>query len=183
VIAPKSIPLGKFVFVAATLDDATGLMSLYEDGTLVDHVVTAIRPFADLDPTKNPGLGIGNAQSANYNNYFEGIIDDLKIYNTDDPQITPVKLSLNHSTVKGGSTVTATLTLNDSPIVPTHASVSSTVAAATVPAKITVTAGRYSASFVIKTKPVTTSESGIIAVTLNGTTLPANQTPNLMVTP
>jgi len=158
--SPKPIPLGTFVFIAATLDDATGLMSLYENGKLVAHTTTTIRPFADLNQNDNPGIGIGNTQSAAGGAYFEGIIDDLKIYNTADPQITPVKLSLNHATVKGGGTVTATLTLNDSPIQPAVVSVSSTVAAATVPGKVTVAAGRYGVAFTIKTQAVTTSQSG-----------------------
>jgi hypothetical protein len=170
------VPLGKYVFVAATLDDATGKMSLYENGKLVAHTVTTIRPYAELDQSATPGLGIGNVQSRNYTEYFAGIIDDLKIYDTDDPQITPVKLSLNHSTVKGGATVTALLTLNDSPIVPTPVATSSTLAAAIVPATVRIAAGHYNLAIAIKTQAVTTSQSGQIVVTLNGKTVMADLT-------
>jgi hypothetical protein len=170
------ISLGTFVFVAATLDNATGLMSLYENGKLVAQAVTPVRPFANLDPNANPGIGIGNTQSANYNEYLEGIINDLKIYNTDKPKIIPAKLTLSPSTVKGGSTVSTLITLNDSSIVPVTASVSSTLAAVTGPAKVTIYAGLYSMGFALKTKAVTTTETGKVSVVVNGVTLSANLT-------
>ena len=76
------IPLGQFVHVAATLDDATGLMTLYENGTVVAQTVTTVRPFGPLDPTQKPGVGIGNSNDlANYNVPFNGLIDELSVYN------------------------------------------------------------------------------------------------------
>jgi hypothetical protein len=47
---------------------------------------------------------------------------------------------------------------------------------ATVPASVTIAAGRYSTGFVIKTQVVTSSESGNIVVVLNGVTLTASLT-------
>jgi len=81
-----SVPLtaGRFYHVAATLDDATGWMRLYVNGTLVSEQVTAIRPFRDLEPAWHPGIGIGN--HPDYPNTphvqpFFGTIDEVKVYN------------------------------------------------------------------------------------------------------
>lgn len=71
--------VNKWTFVAGTLDDATGVMDLYENGDLVASGTTTIRPYATLDSAKNPGLGIGNTQSGNYNEYFNGYIDEVRI--------------------------------------------------------------------------------------------------------
>ncbi len=76
------VPLGQFVHVAATLDDATGLMSLYVNGGLAAQTTTTVRPFATLDPTQEPGVGIGNSNALdNYNVPFNGLIDELTVYN------------------------------------------------------------------------------------------------------
>jgi outer membrane protein assembly factor BamB len=76
------VPVGQFVHVAATLDDATGAMALYENGAVVAQTVTAIRPFGALDPTQQPGVGIGNSNAlSNYNVPFNGVIDELSVYN------------------------------------------------------------------------------------------------------
>ncbi len=76
------VPLGQFIHVAATLDDATGAMRLYENGVVVAQAVTTIRPFGPLDPTQDPGVGIGNSNYlGNYNVPFNGLIDELSVYN------------------------------------------------------------------------------------------------------
>jgi outer membrane protein assembly factor BamB len=76
------IALGQFVHVAATLDDGTGAMTLYENGAVVAKNVTTVRPFATLDPTQEPGIGIGNSNALdNYNIPFNGLIDELSAYN------------------------------------------------------------------------------------------------------
>jgi hypothetical protein len=75
------ISTGQWTHVAATLDDATGLMSLYVNGTLAAQTTTDERPFATLDPTKNPGVGIGNANGTSDNQPFNGLIDELSVYN------------------------------------------------------------------------------------------------------
>lgn len=80
IVAP--IATGQWVHVAATLDDATGAMTLYENGTVVAQVTTTIRPFATLDPTQEPGVGIGNSNALdNYDVPFNGLIDELSVYN------------------------------------------------------------------------------------------------------
>jgi hypothetical protein len=68
--------------LAGTLDDATGAMRLYVNGVLAASTTTSIRPFADLDPTGSPGLGIGGLQSDNpflNKTYFNGLIDEVRI--------------------------------------------------------------------------------------------------------
>jgi hypothetical protein len=76
------VPTGQWLHVAATLDDATGLMTLYENAAVVAQTTTAIRLFATLDPTQEPGIGIGNSNALdNYNVPFNGLIDELSVYN------------------------------------------------------------------------------------------------------
>jgi hypothetical protein len=76
------IPTGQYVHVAATLDDGTGAMTLYENGAVVAQSTTTVRPFGPLDPTQQPGVGIGNSNAlSNYDVPFNGLIDELSVYN------------------------------------------------------------------------------------------------------
>jgi sugar lactone lactonase YvrE len=76
------IATGQWTHIAATLDDATGLMSLYVNGALAAQSTTDVRPFANLDPTQNPAVGIGNSNDpTSYNVPFNGLIDELAVYN------------------------------------------------------------------------------------------------------
>ncbi len=72
--------------VAGTLNDATGAMDLYINGQLVNSVVTGVRPFGPLDPTELPGLGIGDVQSPNFGESFNGLIDEVRM---SDQALTP----------------------------------------------------------------------------------------------
>ena len=77
------MPLGEFVHVAGTLDDATGEMRLYLNSVLVSQTVISIRPFGDLDPASNPGVGIGSHggyPTTPHRFLFNGLIDELKLY-------------------------------------------------------------------------------------------------------
>lgn len=77
------MPIGEFVHVAATLDDASGSMRLYLNGELMSQTTTTVRPFGNLNPGSNPGIGIGNHggyPNTLHNFPFDGLIDDLKIY-------------------------------------------------------------------------------------------------------
>lgn len=79
-----AMPLGEFVHLAGTLDDATGAMRLYLNGVLMSQRTTTVRPFSELDAASNPGIGIGNhgGYPATPHNFpFDGLIDDLKVYN------------------------------------------------------------------------------------------------------
>jgi sugar lactone lactonase YvrE len=75
------ISTGQWTHVAATFDDATGLMSLYVNGVMAVQTTTDVRPFADLDPNSNPGVGIGNVNGTADNFPFNGLIDELSVYN------------------------------------------------------------------------------------------------------
>lgn len=74
---------GVLVHVAATLDGATGEQKLYINHQLVASTVTSIRPLGALDPTMNPGLGIGNTQSDTFGDgNFRGVIAGVRLSNT-----------------------------------------------------------------------------------------------------
>jgi WD40 repeat protein len=91
-----SLPgLDQWLHVAATLGDATGQLGLYINGDLAASGTTAIRPFAELSPPDNPGFGIGNVQSPNYDEYFQGLIDEVRI---SDVALTPDQF-LNAATI------------------------------------------------------------------------------------
>lgn len=89
--------LDKWIHVAGTLDDATGNMRLYINGNLAKSLVTSVRPMATLDAAANPGLGIGNLQSATYSEYFNGLIDEVRI---SDQALSPSQL-LSAPTIPG----------------------------------------------------------------------------------
>jgi len=74
------ITSGHWLHVAGTLENATGTMTLYVNGAVVNQTTTTIRPFGDLDPTQNPGIGIGNLQDASGQG-FDGLIDEVEIFN------------------------------------------------------------------------------------------------------
>ena len=77
------IALNQFTHVIASLDDTTGTMRLFLDGSLVASASTTIRPFGPLTGS-NPGIGIGSSQLSTGGNYFyfDGIIDDLRLSDT-----------------------------------------------------------------------------------------------------
>ena len=104
-----TVALGQFVHVAATLDDTTGVMSLYENGVLMAQISTGVRPFGTLDPTQNPGVGIGNANST-YNARFSGLIDDLKLY---DNALTAAEVLADFNAGKGSLQSSMTISIND----------------------------------------------------------------------
>ena len=108
-------PLGQFIHVAATLDDATGAMKLYENGVLMVQTTTSYRPFADLDPASNPGVGIGNTggyPKTPCNFPFSGLIDDLKLY---DHALTAADVLANFNAGKGS--LQPAISINDTTIV------------------------------------------------------------------
>ncbi|MCX6927032.1 MAG: immunoglobulin domain-containing protein, partial [Verrucomicrobia bacterium] len=81
--AGVSVPLiyNQWWYVVGTLDDASGKLSLYTNGTLAAQITTAIRPFGALIPQDSPGIGIGNVNDG-FNNFpFHGDIDEISLYN------------------------------------------------------------------------------------------------------
>lgn len=79
-VSPNAIVPGGFLHLAGTLDDATGTQSLYINGIEVASATTAVRPLTALDPTQDPGIGIGALQ--NSGQFFDGYIDEVRISNT-----------------------------------------------------------------------------------------------------
>jgi hypothetical protein len=75
----------QWAHVAGVLDDATGEMSLYIDGTLKAQITTSVRPSGSLAPLLNPGIGIGALQnngdtvSGYGGEFFYGKIDEVRI--------------------------------------------------------------------------------------------------------
>lgn len=79
------VPTNQWIDVAGTLDDATGSLRLYVNGTLAAIAITPIRPFATLQGDLSPGLGIGGLQSGNPSlnlENFNGLIDEVRIADT-----------------------------------------------------------------------------------------------------
>ncbi|HUE74511.1 MAG TPA: LamG-like jellyroll fold domain-containing protein, partial [Pirellulaceae bacterium] len=96
-----TMPMNQFVHVAGTLDDATGALRLYVNGVLMSQIVTTVRPFGDLDPAFNPGIGIGNHggyPNTPHNFPFDGLIDELKVY---DHALSGEEVLNNFSAGKG----------------------------------------------------------------------------------
>ena len=80
--ASVSAPLAynQWWYVAATLDGASGTLSLYTNGTLAAQISTRVRPFGALIPQDSPGIGIGNVNDG-FNNFpFTGDIDEVSLY-------------------------------------------------------------------------------------------------------
>ena len=88
-----TVPYDQWVFVAGTLDDATGLMKLWVNGKLVSSITTSVRPFGALDPAWSPGLSMGCDQTGQYGEYFHGWLDEIRLSNvalTPDQFLQPV---------------------------------------------------------------------------------------------
>ena len=86
-LVTAAIPLHQNVFVTASLDNSTGIMRLSLGGNTVAQTTTTIRPFANLNNSA-PGVAIGNTQDpASANEAFNGIIDEVKIYNSVVPPV------------------------------------------------------------------------------------------------
>lgn len=82
ILVRAPIPTEQFVHVAVTLDDATGALTLYENGSVVSQTTTAARPFPDPDPVSKPGTFLGNFSADTTGPYhFNGLIDELSLYN------------------------------------------------------------------------------------------------------
>lgn len=90
-------------------------------------------------------------------------------------QPAPAALTLAPESVVGGSSVIGTVTLN-APVFLSDAVVelSSANSAATVPATVTIKAGKARATFTVNTSAVTTDTTGTISATYNGDTLSTN---------
>ena len=75
-----TIPYHQWTHVAAIFDSSIGTMSLYINGVLAAQTVTAVRPFAELQPDSSPGVGIGNLNDGVNNFPFVGDIDEIALF-------------------------------------------------------------------------------------------------------
>ncbi len=92
-----TVPYDKWVFVAGTLDGATGQMKLYVNGKLVSSITTSVRPLAALDPAWSPGLSMGCDPTGLYGEYFHGWLDEIRLSNvalSPDQFLVPVSQQL-----------------------------------------------------------------------------------------
>ena len=97
--------------------------------------------------------------------------EDMVIVDDDADPSAP-RLSLNKSIVAGCRSVTGRLQLaNPAPAGGRVVSLSDTLVSATTPASVTVPGGATTATFSIKTTPVTKLESGTISANVGGTVL------------
>ena len=67
--------------VGAVFDAGSGSMQLFTNGTLAAQMVTSLRPFRDLNASLHPGVGIGNYANYSGSAPFNGLIDELAVYN------------------------------------------------------------------------------------------------------
>jgi len=84
--ATEQFPLNKWVLVTGAYDKTAGVESLYLNGKLDIQAlqVPNLTPVVPLDPTQNPGIGIGtnnNFPNDFYNMGWNGAISDLRVYN------------------------------------------------------------------------------------------------------
>lgn len=77
----SGVAFDQWLFVAGTLDDATGKMKLYVNGNLVSSTTTSVRPLGALDPNWSPGLSIACDPTGQYGEYFNGWIDEVRLSN------------------------------------------------------------------------------------------------------
>ena len=77
--ASSPLVTGEVLHVAGTLNDVTGEQKLYINASEVASTTTDIRPFATLDSGFDPGLGIGNTQNSDWDQWFNGTIDQVRI--------------------------------------------------------------------------------------------------------
>ena len=79
-------PLNKFVLVTGTYDKAVGIQTLYINGKPVSQNLNVfdLTPVVPLDPSANPGVGIGTNNdypNSIYNMGWNGVLSDLRVYN------------------------------------------------------------------------------------------------------
>jgi VCBS repeat protein/FG-GAP repeat protein len=92
------------------------------------------------------------------------------------PPATISSLSLNPSTITGGSSSTGTVTLSAKVQTATAVALASNNSAARVPSSVTVAAGASSANFTVNTTQVSTQRTATITATLNNTSRSASLT-------
>jgi alpha-tubulin suppressor-like RCC1 family protein len=75
-----TLAYNQWCHLAATLDGASGTMSIYTNGVLAAQTNTTVRPFGALIQGDSPGVGIGNLNDGQNNFPFLGDIDEISLY-------------------------------------------------------------------------------------------------------
>jgi hypothetical protein len=194
VSAPNSIAVGDyngdgFLDIARGMGDGTrGLMQIMPgngDGTFRPVVRYAA-------PPPKSSVGGGWIISADFNGDSKPDValqvrganpaTDV-LLNTSGGAIPPTAptisaLTLNPGSVFGGSAATGTVTLSARPQTATTVQLTSSSAAATVPASVTVASGASTANFTINTKQVSSTTTATITASANGSARSAALTIN-----
>ncbi len=76
-----ALALNQWQHVAATWSRASGDLQIYINGTLSAQTNSPLVPIGALDPASEPAIGIGNHGGTFHQFPFNGLIDELGIYN------------------------------------------------------------------------------------------------------
>ena len=95
-VVQTPVQMNKWVLLTATLDDQNGSMAIYVNGNLASQIATTIRPFRDLDSAAHPGIGIGDEGNEPFRENFQGLIDDVEVF---DLILTQSQISAYYSRV------------------------------------------------------------------------------------
>ncbi|HEY0551494.1 MAG TPA: LamG domain-containing protein, partial [Verrucomicrobiae bacterium] len=80
-VYPNRMPERQWLHVTATLEGVSGLMKLYTNGTLIAQLTTGVRPYGNRVAGPAPTVTIGNHPFGTLDNSWDGVIDELSIYN------------------------------------------------------------------------------------------------------
>ena len=76
------VPLRQWTRVTANFDARLGRMEMWIDGERRDAASTSVKPMIDLDPNAAPGVAVGNINEGGYNQPYDGLLADLRLYST-----------------------------------------------------------------------------------------------------
>ena len=176
------ISLNNWYHVAGIYNATAQTLDIYVNGVLDDGVLTGSVPSAQTLPSVNATIGM---RSGGF--YFNGIVDDLRIYNralsaaeiqadmnsavgTTGTGTSAVLSSLqcNPGTLASGANATCTVTLSKAATGSTAVTSSDNSSLLTSPGSVTVASGATSASFTVTAGTITSDQSAVVTATLSG---------------
>ena len=158
--------------------NSSGVVGVYTPGVSVVLTTTnaAAVPVTGICSQASCGTYGGQIQDS----VVMGANSTVTIPLTTTAGVSLTSVTVNPSSVIGGTSVTGTITLNGAaPTGGVSVSLSSNNASATVPASVTVAAGSTTATFTVSTSAVTSSVSATLSASYNG----ASKTAALTITP
>lgn len=99
VLGTAPLAYNQWYHIAGTLEDATGLMRIYTNGVIAAETNTAIRPFANLLPSADASIGIGNLGEHWFDHPFVGDIDEMSLY---DRALSPAEIQAIYTADSAG---------------------------------------------------------------------------------